>query len=91
MTNHIRLSSEAQAELAGATRWFEQRRTGLGEDLLAAISHTLSLIADRPDVGRPVPGIGRADAKRLLLPRFPYQVIYRAHAENISSSLRSLI
>jgi toxin ParE1/3/4 len=83
VTERVRLTSEASTELAEAVRWYEERQTGLGGELLAAVQHTLSLIADRPDIGRSVPGTQRSDVKRLLVPRFPYQLLYRAYAETI--------
>ena len=83
MMERIRLSSEAETELAEAIRWYEEYRPGLGNDLLAAIDHTLSLIAGRPDMGRSVPDVQRPDARRLLVPRFPYQIVYRVDAHQI--------
>ena len=69
MTFRIHLSSEAQAELAEVIRWYEERRQGLGRDLLTAVARTLSVVARRPDIGGSVPGVQRPDAKRLLVPR----------------------
>lgn len=82
MTDRVRLSSEAQAELAEAIRWYEEQRSGLGGELLAAVRHTLSLVARRPELGGSVLGVRRPDARRVLIPRFPYQVVYRHHAEH---------
>ena len=83
MTDRIRLTGDASAELAEAIRWYEERQSGLGGELLDAIQATLSLVAKRPEIGRSLPGTRRTDVKRLLVPRFPYQIVYRSDAEMI--------
>ncbi len=64
MTDRVRLSSEAQTELAEAIRWCEEQRPGLGGELLAAVRHTLSLIARRPELGGSVLVVAAAHLKR---------------------------
>ena len=53
----LRISSEAEAEMTAAARWYERHRLRLGEEFLAAIGSVIERIAENPHVGSPVPGI----------------------------------
>jgi len=79
----IRLTGEAQVELAEAVRWYEARVPGLGKELLAAVAKTLSLLARRPELGSDVPAVRRTDVRRLLVPRFPYQIVYHRRSGDL--------
>jgi len=64
---------EAAAEARAAFEWYERQRAGLGDEFLAAL-------AKAEEVARANPlsyGIIRRDARRVMLRRFPYQLIYR--------------
>lgn len=64
---------EAEAELTEAALFYESRVVGLGSSFLHAVERTVSLV-------RRYPGLGTQadhDALRVLVPRFPYAVVYR--------------
>ena len=67
MTLPVRISEEADAEVAEAARWYETHRTGLGIEFLDAES---------PRVGTPVPGVSDQTIRRRPVRRFPYHVVY---------------
>jgi len=71
----IRSSEPASDELTEAVRWYEVRRTGLGSEFFDAVAATLTLIESSPELGTTIPADGHT--RRVLVARFPYQVVYR--------------
>jgi toxin ParE1/3/4 len=73
----VRAEPEADEELRAAARWYERRRPGLGREFLAAIGAAVELIQQHPAGGSRVPKVKRAlPARRLILRRFPYAVVF---------------
>jgi toxin ParE1/3/4 len=70
---------EAEAELEDASLFYESRMPGLGKSFVAEVERTIYLIREFPDAGPPAGPTRR----RVLVPRFPYSVVYRHDAENI--------
>jgi plasmid stabilization system protein ParE len=58
-----------------AVRWYEEHRRGLGTELFEAVSATLAQIQEHPEIGATY-HFDRS-IRRVRVPRFPYQVIYR--------------
>ena len=81
MRRTVRTSEPASDELIDAVRWYEARRPGLGGEFFDAVAETLTLIEARPEVG----SVSRDDprTRRVLVPRFPYQVVYRLRPTEI--------
>jgi len=71
----VRTGEPASKELIDAVRWHEARRPGLGGEFFDAVAETLTLVGARPEIG----SASRHDpqTRRVLVPRFPYQVVYR--------------
>jgi plasmid stabilization system protein ParE len=76
----ISLSDEAKADGRDAVEWY------IDEGALSAVNafvdeleHTLHLLRQFPEMGTP----SRNSARVLLLPKFPYSLIYRIHASII--------
>lgn len=65
---------DAEAELIGAARFYEQRVKGLGVEFLDAVDRDILTIQQAPHRWRPLEG----DVRRHLLSRFPYAIYYRA-------------
>jgi plasmid stabilization system protein ParE len=70
---------EAQDELDEAYAWYEQQRSGLGDDLLAAVREVLARIQDHPYIYAEV----HRGVRRGVIRRFPYGVYYRAESDRI--------
>ena len=70
----------AEADLAEAARWYEQRSPGLGSEFLRAVDVTLAEITRMPERYPLV----RGRARRALLRRFPYAVYFVATPELVS-------
>jgi toxin ParE1/3/4 len=77
----VRTSAPAATEFSEAVRWYESRRSGLGGEFFDDVVATLSLIRDNPEIGTAISSDGRT--RRALIPRFPYQVIYRLRPDAI--------
>lgn len=75
MRRTVRTSEPASDELIDAVRWYETRRPGLGGEFFDAVAEMLTLIEARPEIG----SVSHHDpqTRRVLVPRFPYQVTYR--------------
>lgn len=75
MKRTVRTGEPASEELIHAVRWYEARRPGLGGEFFDAVAETLTLVEARPEMG----SLSRHDpqTRRVMVPRFPYQVVYR--------------
>ncbi len=61
--------------------WYETRRVGLGGEFFDAVAAALTLIEARPELGTALSTDGQT--RRLVVPRFPWQVVYRLKSTNI--------
>jgi plasmid stabilization system protein ParE len=72
----LRVSEEADAEMAEAARWYERNRAGLGLEFLTAVDAAAARIEQNPRIGSPTPGVDDKDIRRVFVRRFPYHVVY---------------
>lgn len=75
MNPRLRSSEPASEEFAEAVRWYEMRRVGLGGEFFDAVVAVLARIENRPEIGTVISADGHT--RRVLVARFPYQVVYR--------------
>jgi plasmid stabilization system protein ParE len=68
----IRIRPEAEADLSEAYGWYEDQRTGLGDEFLLCVDACLLGIQRHPESS---PVVHR-EVRRALLKRFPYGVFY---------------
>lgn len=67
----------AREELRAAMNWYEDRRAGLGADLLSEAEAVFASLGSPTTIGVNVPHTRvPARVKRILLSRFPYAVVY---------------
>lgn len=72
----VRILKQAVEEAEAAASWYEKERQGLGVEFAAAIETAIDAIEDGFLPLSPKPGnSGRKGAKRLILRRFPYDVV----------------
>jgi toxin ParE1/3/4 len=73
----VRVEPEAKEELAAAAAWYEERREGLGLELIAEVDAVFSAIARSPSrfplYPRIAPELG---VRRAAARRFPYSVAF---------------
>jgi len=75
----VEFHPEAEAELVSAARYYEEHAENLGVDLLAAVQRSYLRLLEFPESGHPF-GLR---LRRVLVPGFPYGLIYRAEADRI--------
>lgn len=75
----VRLRPAALAELTDAWRWYEEQREGLGDEFRTCVDAAMAEIARDPLAWPRV----RDDARRRIVRRFPYAVIYLVEPEHI--------
>jgi len=72
----VRVDEAAAHELEEAADWYEKEAPGTGERLLDAFENALSLLREEPIPLASATGrAGQLGAKRLLLHRFPFDVV----------------
>lgn len=71
--------AEAAADVRAAFEWYQRQREGLGDEFLAELARAEDIARANPLSYR----IMRRDARRVMLHRFPYQLIYRVVADII--------
>jgi toxin ParE1/3/4 len=81
VTRPIRFAEPASDEFRDAVRWYEGRRLGLGAEFFDAVVTTIATIQANPEIGAQCSTDGRT--RRILLDKFPYQLVYRLRAEEL--------
>jgi toxin ParE2 len=74
---HVVSHPEADQELEGAARWYEQRQPSLGDDFIDEFERTLRRIVAEPERWRRI----RGDNRKLNFQRFPYAIVYSVRGE----------
>jgi plasmid stabilization system protein ParE len=83
MTYRLIVAPEAEAELAGACDWYDERRTGLGRELLSCIDDAMERIQRDPLAF----AVTYKNVRQSLVRRFPYVICYTfdGHTVNVSA------
>jgi len=79
VTYRLVIRPEADAEVDEAVRWYQKRRQGLGGEFLDAFVEITSRIRQNPNLYPVV----YHEARRALLDRFPYSLIYEVHKSEV--------
>ena len=82
MNRGVRIIEPASDEFTAAVRWYETRRPGLGAELFDAVVATIELIERQPEIG--TAAYPDPQTRRVLVVRFPYQVVYRLDESEIA-------
>ena len=81
---NVRILDAAADEAAEAAGWYERQRPGLGVDFEQAVNAALDLLEGEVVPLMPMPGkAGEAGAKRLMLRRFPYDIVVQERGGDI--------
>lgn len=82
--HRVWILEEAAEEAVEAAAWYEQERPGLGVEFDHAVNAALDLLEDAVVPLTNMPGTaGSRGAKRLVLRRFPYDIIVRESSQEI--------
>lgn len=81
MIGDLRNVRAAAEEFSAAVRWYEKQHPGLGAEFFDAVVRTTEQIRSHPEVGSPLtPG---ERTRRVLVPRFPFQIVYHLREDEI--------
>jgi plasmid stabilization system protein ParE len=76
----IRTAKPASEKITAAVRWYERQRPGLGGEFFDAVVGTINQVSETTEAGS---GFGGLDARRMLVAKFPYQIVYRISVDEI--------
>ena len=80
----IRIHPDAAEEAVRATEWYEKQRAGLGRDFEVAVHVAMDLLGCDPIPSTSAAGASsRRGVRRLILKRFPYDVIFIERPDHI--------
>ena len=81
----LELHPEARAELRSAALWYDERRTGLGDEFIAEVSAALDRIGDAPESYPAWPGTRAVDPliRKVTVQRFPYLIAFEKHEQHV--------
>jgi toxin ParE1/3/4 len=81
----LELHPEARAELRRAALWYDERRSGLGDEFVAEVSAALDRIADVPESYPAWPRTRAAGSVICKAPihRFPYVIAFEKHEQYV--------
>jgi len=71
--------SLAEQELIDAAVYYEEKNQGLGLEYLSEVEHAANLLIRYPSAGSVI----RGSIRRLILPKFPYSLLYRVVDEEM--------
>ena len=73
----LKVHPEAAGDWRDATHWYESQRAGVGAEFFAVIDAGFAKIDTNPELcPRLETWTGDGDIRRLLVPRFPYAVVF---------------
>jgi toxin ParE1/3/4 len=75
----VEFHPDAQNEFISAAQFYERQTEGLGLNFIATVQRAYERLPEFPASGTP---FGRR-LRRLLLPKFPYGLLYRVEPERI--------
>ena len=80
----VGLHPDARAELQSAALWYDERRSGLGDEFIAEISAALDRIGQNPESYHPWPGTRAAPPviRKAATRRFPYVIAFERHEQH---------
>lgn len=81
MKRTLRVLPEAEAELQSAASWYEERRRGLGVELIAVVDSAFQSVLENPEAH----ATWRPDRpyRKCSLRRFPYVVFFRLDSTTV--------
>lgn len=80
----VRILDAAAEEAMEAAAWYERQRPGLGKEFSQALEAALDLVEEQLITLSPCFGkAGAAGAKRVILKRFPYDIVMVEHGAEL--------
>ena len=81
----VELHPDAAAELRAAALWYDERRAGLGDELVDMVSAALPKIGEAPGSHPLWPGVSGTGVpvRRVRIRRFPYFLAFETHSQHV--------
>ena len=79
MSLPLRIRPEATSELNEAWNWYEERREGLGDELLGCVEVAFASVQRNPQAHRRVEG----RIRQAIVQRFPYVVLFAEYPDYV--------
>ena len=73
------LSAEAREDIAETARWYDEQEQGLGREFTRAFRAATAVLERSPFIYQEI----ETETRRVLLRRFPYQVIYKVRDNTV--------
>jgi plasmid stabilization system protein ParE len=83
VSTFVWVEPEAEDELAAAVAWYDTQGPGLGDALVAEVDAVLASLRELPAPDVTVLMVRKPRARRILLSRFPYSVVFLRRGEEI--------
>ena len=81
MKREVLVLPEAEEELAAAAQWYEERRPGLGVQLVATVDAAVGRVVEAP-LACPI-WLEGFPYRKLVMQRFPYIVFFRLVGDDV--------
>jgi toxin ParE1/3/4 len=81
----VELHPEARAELRSAALWYDEQRSGLGDEFIAEVSAVLARMGEAPE-SYPVwvaTRIASPLIRKATIQRFPYVIAFEKHEQHV--------
>jgi toxin ParE1/3/4 len=81
----LELHPERVPSFAAPRWWYDERRTGLGDEFIAEVSAALDRIGDAPESYPAWPGTRAAGPliRKATIQRFPYVIAFEKHEQHV--------
>ena len=81
----LELHPDARAEFRSAALWYDERRTGLGDEFIAEVSAALDRIGSAPESYPAWPRTRAAGPliRKATIQRFPYVIAFEKHEQHV--------
>jgi len=81
----LELHPDARAEVRSAAVWYDERRSGLGDEFIGEVSATLDRIGNAPESYLTWPGARDASPliRKATIQRFPYVIAFEEHEQHV--------
>ena len=73
----LAVADEVLADIAAASRWYDDKQPGLGTDFIAAVDAAFVTILERPEAWAADPCYAPKVVRRYVMHRFPFVIFYR--------------
>ena len=79
MSYRLKIRQAAEADVAEAAQWYNQRQPGLGEKFIREVDRAIARVLENPFAFPVI--LRRHEVRRVLTKRFPYRIFFSLKGE----------